>query len=73
MWHSMKEEPAAHGLYLAARFEGDTLVDFAEYAYLGYWTANTLGCGIKDGPTHWMPYSEYRKLHKDLLSNIPRA
>ena len=73
MWHGMKEEPTAHGLYLAAKFEGDTLVDFTEYAYLGYWTANRLGDGIKGGPTHWMPYSEYWKLHKDLLSNIPRA
>lgn len=73
MWHSMEEKPTAHGLYLAARFEGDTLVDFTQYAFLGYWTVNTLGQGIKGGPTHWMPYAEFIKLRNDLLCNLPRA
>lgn len=69
MWRSRKNHPTPErdGIYVVARFVNGEMIDWStNYGYLkerGGWFSNS-GDPTNAVPafTHWMPYSEYRKI-----------
>ena len=70
MWKSISNKPTKDGIYVVARFEGDTMVDYdINWALCeGYWGPNNIGWQERIEPTHWMSRQEYR----DALAKLPR-
>lgn len=71
MWHPIEEKPVKVGIYVVARFEGDSMIELdTNWAFCDdYFGPNNVGWQVRIKPTHWMTYTEYRAV----LENTPRG